>query len=67
VDSDYRVQRFRSAELYRLHPAEQPPMIGWSIGADGLFRDGVRVAYHTEVQISAPGSIEVRYIPLQPR
>lgn len=66
MESDYRVQRFRSTELYRLSPAERPPLIGWAIGADGLFRDGVRVAYQTEVQISGPGSIEVRYVPSNP-
>jgi hypothetical protein len=66
MESVYRVQRFRSSEVHRLNPAEAPPRIGWAIGADGLFRDGVRLAYDAEVQISAPGSIEIRYIPLEP-
>ena len=67
MQSPYRVQRFRSSELYRLHPAEDPPLVGWALGADGLFRDGVRVAYDTEVQISGPDSVEIRYLPLATR
>ena len=66
MEGSYRTQRFRSRELYRLRAAEAPPAVGWALGADGLFRDGVRVAYHAEVQISGPDSVEIRYLPLRP-
>jgi hypothetical protein len=64
MDGSYRVEHFRSGELHRLHPAEAPPGVGWAIGTGGLFRDGVRVAYEAEVQLSGPGSVAVRYLPL---
>jgi hypothetical protein len=65
MDGLYRVENFRSGELHRLHPAEDPPGVGWAIGPGGLFRDGVRVGYEAEVQVSGPGSLAVRYIPLE--
>jgi hypothetical protein len=64
MDRGYRVEHFRGGELHRLHPAEDPPGIGWAIGAGGLFRDGVRIAYEAAVQLSGPGSLAVRYVPL---
>jgi hypothetical protein len=64
VDSSYRIEHFRSSELHRLHPQEGPPSVGWAIGTGGLFRDGVRIAYEAEVQVSGPGSVAVRYVPL---
>lgn len=67
MNGSYRVQQLRSGELHRLHPAEVPPGVGWAIGTGGLFRDGVRLAYEAEVQLSGPGSVAVRYIPLDPR
>ena len=60
MDGRHRVEHFRSGELHRLHPAENPPGVGWAIGTGGLFRDGVRVAYEAEVQLRGPGSVAVR-------
>jgi hypothetical protein len=65
MDGSHRVEHFRSGELHRLHPAEDPPGVGWAIGTGGLFRDGVRIAYEAEVQLSGPGSVAVRYLPLE--
>jgi hypothetical protein len=65
MDGGYRVGQFRSGELHRLHPAEDPPGVGWAIGTGGLFRDGVRIAYEAEAQLSGPGSVAVRYRPLE--
>jgi hypothetical protein len=65
MDGKYRIEHLRSGELHRLHPAEDPPGVGWAIGAGGLFRDGVRVAFEAGVQVSAPGSVAVRYVPLE--
>jgi len=67
METGYRVECFRSSELHRLHPAEDPPGVGWAIGTGGLFRDGVRVAYDAEVQVSGPASVAVRYIPIEVR
>jgi hypothetical protein len=65
MDGGYRIERFRSSELHRLHPAEDPPVVGWAIGTGGLFRDGVRIADEAELQVSGPGSVVVRYVPLE--
>jgi hypothetical protein len=65
MDGSYRTEHFRTGELHRLHPAEDPPGIGWAIGAGGLFRDGVRVAYEAEVHVSGLGSVAVRYVPVE--
>jgi len=64
MESGYRIEHFRNSELHRLHPAEDPPGVGWAIGTGGLFRDGARVGYDAEVQVSGPGSVAVRYTPL---
>jgi hypothetical protein len=64
MDGSYRVEHFRNGELHRLHPAEDPPRVGWAIGTGGLFHDGVRIAYEAEVQLSGPGSVAVRYRPV---
>lgn len=66
MDGSYRIERLRSSELHRLHPAEDPPGVGWAIGTGGLFRDGARIAYEAEVQVNGPGSVVVRYVPLEP-
>lgn len=65
MDRSYRVEHLRSGELHRLHPAEDPPKVGWAIGTGGLFLDGVRIAYEAEVQLSGPGSVAVRFLPLE--
>ncbi len=68
MDGDYRVQRFRNAnEVHRLQPSEEPPALGWAIGANGLFHDGVKIAQQAEIQIGPPGALgfcEIRYVPL---
>ena len=66
MDDGYRVEHFRSGELHRLHASENPPAVGWALSAGGLFRDGVRIAYEVDVQLSGPGSVTVRYLPLEP-
>jgi hypothetical protein len=64
MDGRYRIEHLRSGELHRLHPAEDPPGVGWAIGTTGLFHDGVKVAHEAEVQVSGPGSVAVRYVSL---
>jgi hypothetical protein len=66
MSDSYRVEQLRSSELHRLHPAEDPPEVGWAIGTGGLFRDGMRIAFEAEVQLSGPGTLAVRYVPLDP-
>ena len=46
---------------------DEPPGIGWAIGTGGLFRDGVRIAYEAEVQLSGPGSVAVRPLEAEPK
>jgi hypothetical protein len=49
-------------------PGESPPMIGWALGPDGLFHDGVKISDDAEVQIGLTGQsafYEIRYVPLE--
>jgi hypothetical protein len=41
--------------------------LGLAIGTGGLFRDGVRIGHEAEAQLSGPGSVAVRYLPLELR
>jgi hypothetical protein len=68
--AERRIERLRDpSEVYRLSSGESPPSIGWALGPDGLFHDGVKLADQAEFQVGRTGEsgfCEIRYVPLTP-
>lgn len=51
-----------------MSPGEAAPRIGWALGPDGLFHDGVKLADEAELQIGLTGQsgfCEIRYVPIE--